>query len=100
MKAETLAVNALVISETDSVAVAIHEMKVGDKAIFKIEEEIKEISILQDIPIYHKFATKDMKAGDLVFKYGQVIGQALEDILAGQHVHTHNVVSIREGIEE
>lgn len=92
-------INALLISEKDSVGVTIEELKVGDVASYKANDEVKKASIIQDIPIYHKFAIVDVKAGDLVYKYGQVIGKATEDIKVGQHVHTHNIISIREAIE-
>lgn len=41
----------------------------------------------------HKYATKDIKKGDLILKYGEPIGSASEDISRGAHVHTHNVVT-------
>ena len=39
----------------------------------------------------HKYALKDIKAGENIIKYGNPIGHATEDIKAGDHVHTHNV---------
>ncbi len=39
----------------------------------------------------HKYARRDIKAGENIIKYGQPIGHATEDISAGEHVHTHNV---------
>ena len=39
----------------------------------------------------HKYALKDIKAGDNIIKYGNPIGHATEDIKAGEHIHTHNV---------
>ena len=39
----------------------------------------------------HKYADRDIKAGELVIKYGQPIGHATEDIQKGEHVHTHNL---------
>ena len=39
----------------------------------------------------HKYALRDIKAGENVIKYGQPIGHATADINAGEHVHTHNV---------
>ena len=43
------------------------------------------------IPRNHKLASRDIKAGEAVRKYAQVIGYATEVIVAGGHVHTHNV---------
>ena len=39
----------------------------------------------------HKYAVRDIKAGENIIKYGSPIGHATIDIRAGEHVHTHNV---------
>ena len=39
----------------------------------------------------HKYALRDIKAGEDIIKYGNPIGHATADIKAGEHVHTHNV---------
>ena len=39
----------------------------------------------------HKYAARDIKAGEDVIKYGNPIGHATEDIKKGEHVHTHNL---------
>ena len=46
-----------------------------------------------DIPAGHKYALKDIKKGETVIKYGQIIGRASTDIKEGEWVHTHNVKS-------
>lgn len=46
-----------------------------------------------NIPAGHKFALKDVAAGEYIVKYGQIIGRAVCDIKAGEWVHTHNVKS-------
>lgn len=46
-----------------------------------------------DIPAGHKFALRDIKAGEYVIKYGEIIGRATSDIKTGEWVHTHNVKS-------
>ena len=43
------------------------------------------------IPRNHKLASREIKAGEAVRKYAQIIGYATEVIVAGGHVHTHNV---------
>ena len=53
------------------------------------------VTALQPIPIYHKMAITDIRAGEKVFKYGQPIGAASCDILKGQHVHVQNLESDR-----
>lgn len=46
-----------------------------------------------DIPAGHKFALRDIAAGEYVIKYGEIIGRATSDIKKGEWVHTHNVKS-------
>ena len=43
------------------------------------------------IPSGHKIATQDIPRGEPIRKYAQIIGYAEADIVAGDHVHTHNV---------
>ena len=42
------------------------------------------------IPRGHKIASVPITKGDLIRKYDQIIGFAMENILPGDHVHTHN----------
>lgn len=42
----------------------------------------------------HKFALRDIAAGEKVIKYGMPIGVATSDIKAGDHVHTHNLKTL------
>ena len=52
------------------------------------------------IPAGHKFALRDIAAGEYVIKYGEIIGRATEDIEKGEWVHTHNVKShLDESVE-
>jgi len=53
----------------------------------------KTIKINHDIPMGHKFALKNINKGDLIKKYGQIIGVATEDIKVGDWIHTHNIKS-------
>lgn len=39
----------------------------------------------------HKYALRDISAGENVIKYGNPIGHATKDIKCGEHVHSHNV---------
>jgi (2R)-sulfolactate sulfo-lyase subunit alpha len=48
-----------------------------------------------DVPIGHKVALQDLKAGDTVIKYGEDIGQITADVPRGGHVHVHNLKTKR-----
>jgi altronate hydrolase len=39
----------------------------------------------------HKVAVRPIKKGEAVYKYGQIIGFAKEDIQPGTHLHVHNL---------
>ena len=43
------------------------------------------------VPRGHKIATRAISKGDEVIRYGQIIGQATDDIAAGAHIHSHNL---------
>ena len=43
------------------------------------------------IPAGHKVATRAIARGEPVRRYDQLIGVATQDILPGQHIHTHNL---------
>jgi altronate dehydratase len=83
--------NALKIAEKDTVAVALRPL--GKGASITLGGLTLELA--DDIPPYHKFALVDINRGEMVIKYGEVIGEASEDISAGAHVHVHNVRSLR-----
>ncbi|HVH81690.1 MAG TPA: UxaA family hydrolase, partial [Stellaceae bacterium] len=43
------------------------------------------------VPAGHKVATATIAAGEAVRKYGQILGFAIEAVVPGDHVHTHNM---------
>lgn len=43
------------------------------------------------VPRGHKIAAQAIAKGDMVIRYGQIIGQATADIPAGAHIHSHNL---------
>ena len=51
----------------------------------------ENITVRDLIPNGHKVAAHDLKAGDPVRRYNQVIGFAKADVAAGQHIHSHNL---------
>lgn len=86
---------AIVIKETDNVATALGEFKTGELVTVRIGGEEREVSVKSDIRFLHKFALEDIKKGQKIIKYGQVIGEATMDIWKGEHVHIHNLRSLR-----
>ncbi|MDE3133819.1 MAG: altronate dehydratase [Acidobacteriota bacterium] len=53
------------------------------------------LTVRDTVPRGHKLALVDLPAGAEVLKYGQPIGLTLREIAAGEHVHDHNLRSLR-----
>lgn len=88
----------LVHSPKDNVAVAVIEGLAGGTlahGVVTSDDTAFEIAVTQDVPIGHKIALKDLKAGDNAIKYGQDIGLITADVARGQHVHVHNLKTKR-----
>ena len=77
------------ISEGDNVLVALAAIPAGTA--------VAGLVTLNDIPAGHKLAASPIRSGELVVKYGYPIGAATRDILAGEHIHSHNLQSILRG---
>jgi altronate hydrolase len=71
----------------DNVAVAARNLS----ADIEIEIDGRRLTLPQRIGMGHKVALRDVRKGDAIYKYGQIIGFASTDIPAGSHVHVHNV---------
>ena len=52
---------------------------------------VEGVTVRAAIKRGHKIATRDIKRGEVVKKYGQTIGWASKDIGMGEHVHVQNV---------
>ena len=75
------------INANDSVAVALKPLAKGSE----LDVAGQKVTLIEDIPQGHKFALKDIKAGEKVIKYGFAIGVAKEDITEGSWIHVHNI---------
>lgn len=54
-----------------------------------------ELPVTAAIPYGHKLALRRIEIGEQVTKYGEEIGIATKVIEPGDHVHIHNIDSIR-----
>ena len=82
----------------DTVAVVVVEgVKSGMQLNGWIMDDDRMINVaaLQDIPIGHKVALRDMAPGDTVLKYGIDMGKVVAPIKAGEHAHVHNIKTKR-----
>jgi altronate dehydratase small subunit len=87
--------DAILISDRDNVATALRDLPAGSVILLSLSGVEIQVKLVQDIPFGHKFALKRIARGEVVVKYGEAIGIAVEDIEAGEHVHIHNVRSNR-----
>ena len=85
--------NAVIVQPIDSVVAAIEPIAKGGLVRYPGCKE--PIVVNQDIQIYHKVAITALKTGEDVIRYGEKIGVATADIAVGDHVHTHNLASVR-----
>ncbi len=81
----------LKIDKKDNVVTCTEALKEGDV----IDVEGEKIIVKENIDIFHKIAIEDIKKDEICYKYGEIIGDALEDISKGEHVHVHNIESTR-----
>ncbi|MEM4090354.1 MAG: UxaA family hydrolase [Thermoplasmatales archaeon] len=82
---------AILLSEKDNVAVAITNLHKGDV----VELDKMKFIVEEDIDFGHKISLTDIKIGQDIIKYGEIIGRATQEIPMGHHVHVHNIKSLR-----
>jgi altronate dehydratase len=87
--------NVIVINERDNVAIALRDIKSGERVILPGGETLVAAG---DIPYSHKVALREVAPGEEIIKYGEVIGHAMERVVLGAWVHSHNLM-IKEGGE-
>ena len=81
-------ISAIIIHPKDTVACLLQNQHAGETVTL---ETGFLVLLKSDIPMGHKVALRSISKGNPVTKYGAVIGHASEDILAGEHVHLHNL---------
>ena len=88
---------ALKVHDDDNIAILFTEevlkgspVEVVDKAGGK-----QNVTALSPIPYGHKIALQPITKGANILKYGESIGIAASEIAVGEHVHVHNLESMR-----
>jgi len=76
------------LADGDDVAIALDALEAGARATVPGGGTL---TVRAGIPRGHKVALRDLAAGNLVRKYGHVIGVTTGDVAAGDHVHVHNL---------
>ena len=78
-------------SARDNLVTCVRDLKAGECLVV----DGVAVTVQDDIPIYHKMAIAEIRKGEAVYKYGEVMGVASRDIHIGQWAHTHNIDSTR-----
>jgi (2R)-sulfolactate sulfo-lyase subunit alpha len=90
--------NSILIHEPmDDVGVAVADLKAGEEIGVVTLEGVPagQIKLVSDVPLGHKVAMHDLPADKHIIEYGRAIGYALAPIQSGEHVHIHNIRSLR-----
>ena len=82
---------------SDDVGVAVMDLKTGEEiGVVTLEgKDVKQIKLISDVPLGHKVAMTDLAPNKHIIEYGSEIGYAAVRITAGEHVHVHNIKSLR-----
>jgi altronate dehydratase small subunit len=91
MKGQAVSDAFIIMHADDTVATALTALNPGRS----IDYDGRNVVVSEEINFGHKFALEPMAVDDMVFKYGEVIGRAIEPVAVGDWVHVHNVESIR-----
>jgi len=88
---------ALMHEPEDDVAVVIADVEAGAEvtAVTLEGKEVCSVKAVENIPLGHKIAVRDIANAKEVIKYGRSIGKASKEIRKGAHVHTQNLKSVR-----
>ncbi|MBA7544461.1 Galactarate dehydratase (L-threo-forming) [subsurface metagenome] len=86
---------ALVLNKKDNVATTLINLDKNMKVDIIIGDLHIKIKIIENIPMGHKFLIKNIRKGENIIKYGEIIGRSTKFIKVGSHVHIHNVESLR-----
>ncbi|MGN0972824.1 MAG: UxaA family hydrolase [Aristaeellaceae bacterium] len=84
---------AFQIELADNVATALTPLEPGPVTLRGDAAE-PVVQAVENIPVGHKIALRDIRSGENILKYGVVIGRATADIPAGSWVHLHVMCSV------
>ncbi|HTU89708.1 MAG TPA: altronate dehydratase family protein [Gemmataceae bacterium] len=87
MPALPLSQVAVHLRPDDNVAIAARPLHAGTSIQFQSDT----LTLSQRIGLGHKIALRRISKGEAIYKYGQIIGFASEEIPPGALVHVHNV---------
>jgi len=92
-----VAYRALAHKSTDDVAIAVADLKAGEELTIHCLEggKFHKVKLLEDIPLGHKIALRDLPEGHVVIEYGEKVGRMTQPVKKGGYVHVHNIRTLR-----
>lgn len=87
--------DAIVIKSKDNVATALRDIEAEERVVVGIGKKNRKVLVREAISFGHKFAVSDIKKGEDIFKYGEIMGRATRPIPSGTHAHIQNIESLR-----
>ncbi len=87
----------LIHAKEDYVGVATYDIKKDEtvEGVYLDNNQKVTLKATEDISLGHKIALRDIKKGDKIIEYSEPVGQASQDIKKGEHVHVHNIKTMR-----
>src|SRR5205814_254978 len=83
------ATDAVYLHPDDNICVAARNLSAGQE----VEIAGTSVKLAEAVRLGHKMAVREIRKGDYVRRYGQIIGQATERIEPGEWGHSHNLVN-------
>ncbi|MEM9181092.1 MAG: altronate dehydratase family protein [Pseudomonadota bacterium] len=77
--------DVLRLSSDDNVVIALRDLSAG------AEPSELGVPLVRSVKRGHKIATRAIAAGENIYRYGQIIGEAKTEIAPGEHVHVQNL---------
>ncbi len=92
-------IQALLMDEKDNVVTCVKEVAAGEEVVYRCGEEYRKVTAEEDIPFCHKIALADLKEGEDVIKYGEMIGRTSKSVARGHWVSHNNIYSVPRDYE-
>lgn len=93
--------NAIMLRPVDNVVTVVSDVEAGDTVVFSKDGKQCTVEAAESIPAYHKIAVSDLKKGDHIIKYGQIIGGlTVDEVKKGYWISHKNIMSLPRNYED
>jgi SAF domain len=86
--------NAILLNDMDNVVTATRPIAAGKKLMIGSSSRMIIQNSSEYIDTGHKISIAPIRKGERIIKFGEIIGEATEEIKPGEHVHSHNMKSL------